>query len=425
MKKFCHTLTALLLAGSVFFSGGWTSRKVKAGVTVNGVNVGGMSAVEACKRIRESIQKELPPFTVHTPTGDREYALGFSDDIPALLKSAKRGEALTATVRLQWADAEAELAALCAQFAREATDATLSFSAAGFSYTVERLGTACDYAGLLSEVTAALAAGGTQATLRTRQFAPAVTQESLRERTRLLASFTTKFDASNRARAHNIALAASRIAGTVVEAGGEFSFNETVGKRTRENGFEEAAVIQGGEFVQGVGGGVCQASTTLMNAALRAGMRIAESHPHSLSVGYVPPSLDAMVSEYSDLRFVNPYSVPVYVQARAGGGSVTFSLYGLPDGRRYVTESNVLLRVDPPPEKIVEGEEDRILRAEKQGIASESWLLVYEGDELISRTRLRRDTYAVVQGIRQVRPAEELPEEAPQEEGESLIEEGI
>ena len=421
MRKIFYAILALLLAGSALFLGGWKAPRVRAGVTVNTVNVGGMSWVEAEKSVREHIQKGLPAFTVHTPDGEEKFKLDFSDNVAYLVRTAKKGEALTATVRLEWAGMEEELNSLCNRFAVEAEDAALTFSAAGFSYTTEKYGTACDYAGLIKEVAAALAAGKTEATLRTYPFAPKVTKGDLKARTRLLASFTTKFDTSNAARCHNIALAASNIAGTVIEAGGEFSFNGVVGKRTKENGFMEAAVIQGGEFVQGVGGGVCQASTTLMNAALRAGMQISESHPHSLSVGYVPPSLDAMVSEYSDLKFINPYSVPVYVQAHAGGGRVTFSLYGLPDGRRYAVESKVLLKVDPPPEKVVEGEEDLVLRAEKQGIASESYLLVYEGETLISRTRLRRDTYAVVQGIRQVKPVQESEEESVEEEAPPQI----
>ena len=110
-----------------------------------------------------------------------------------------------------------------------------------------------------------------------------------------------------------------------------------------------------------------------------------------------------MVSEYSDLKFKNPYDLPVYLLGLAGGGRVKFTFYGLPDGKTYDIESKVLLIADPPEEKIVEGEEDKLLRAPKQGVASESYLLVYENGVLLSRTLLRRDTYAVVQGIRQVK----------------------
>ena len=230
----------------------------------------------------------------------------------------------------------------------------------------------------------------------------------LKERTRLLSSFTTRFDASNESRVHNIRLAADKIAGAVVLPRAEFSFNKRVGKRTAENGFKESVVIFDGEFVKGVGGGVCQLSTTLFNAALRAGLRVTESRNHSLTVSYVPPSLDAMVSEYSDLKFVNPFDTPVYLNAAVRGGSVTGECFGLPDGYRYTTESVVLYRLAPPPEETVEGEDDKVIRAEKEGVASESYLLVHDGGgKLIRRVLLRRDNYAVVRGLRQVKKQEE------------------
>lgn len=396
--------------------GGWATGRVKRGVTAFGVEVGGMSYSAAATLLRGRIADMLPPFTVKTPFGEETFTTQFTDDLPEILRSARRGEELQTSYKRVWADAEAQLAALCERVQREAVEATMSFSEFGFSYTPEQAGLACNYAELLEEVFVAFEEGRDEVTLPTFSYVPAVTEELLRARTRPLATFTTYYDGGNAPRAHNIALATQRISGTAIMPGEEFSFNATVGKRTTENGFEEAAVILGGEFVPGVGGGVCQASTTLMNAAIRAGLTITESRPHSLTVGYVPPSCDAMVSEYSDLKFKNPYSVPVYLLGTARAGSVKFTFYGLPDGKTYKLESNVLLTAEPPPEKIVEGDEDRVLRSPKAGIASESYLLVYEGGALLSRTRLRRDTYAVVQGIRQVKREETSDVPLPEQE---------
>ena len=246
-------------------------------------------------------------------------------------------------------------------------------------------------------------------TLCCREVPPAVTVETLKERTQPLASFTTSFDEENAPRAHNIALAGERVSGTTLLPEEEFSFNGKVGKRTKENGCEEAAVIYEGEFVQGVGGGVCQASTTLFGAALRAGLRVTESHPHSLSVGYVSPSEDAMVSEYSDLKFCNPYPYPVYLLAKTEGGKVTFSVFGMPDGKSYRVESRILSEIQPPPAEVVEGTANRTLRKEKKGIRSESFLIVSDGEREISRTLIRRDTYAAVRGIEERMPAPLVP----------------
>ena len=214
-----------------------------------------------------------------------------------------------------------------------------------------------------------------------------------------LASYTTYYNPDDKGRSSNIQLACKRIHGVTVQPYGEFSFNKTVGKRTRSAGFQDAKIIIDGEFVIGVGGGVCQVSTTLYNAALLAGLKITESHPHSLSVSYVPPSRDAMVSSESDFSFFNPLSAPIRLTATAADGVLKISIFGENDGGRYEIISYVTQEI-PPPEPIIRaGNEDKIVRREKQGIKSEAYLEKYVGNALIARKRLRKDTYAPVQGI--------------------------
>ena len=113
----------------------------------------------------------------------------------------------------------------------------------------------------------------------------------------LRAEFSTNYSSSTDARKFNVALASKTLDNTLVDINGEFSFNYTVGERTERRGYKKAKIIVGGEFVDGVGGGVCQVSTTLYNAVLLAGLKIIECHPHSLPVSYVAPSFDAMVNK--------------------------------------------------------------------------------------------------------------------------------
>lgn len=410
---------ALLLAAGSLLSCGWGQGRVPKDVTIGGESVGGLSYTEAEERVRARIRRETEPLVIHAPEGDLTLfdELSPTDDISRLVRTAKRGATVGVSRSRTLADAESLLLGLCERNARPAKNAAVSFSAEGFVYTPEIFGRACNYSKLLLDVLGALERGEREVVLPTRAYAPEVTERDLRAATRPLSEFSTRFDAGNAPRAHNIALAASRVSGTVLGAGESFSFNRTVGKRTEENGFRVAAVILDGEFVPGVGGGVCQASTTLFGAALRAGMEIEESHAHSLSVGYVPPSLDAMVSEGSDLRFFNPYDFPVYLLGSAKGGEVRFSFFGMPDGKRYETESVVLGVISPPPPLIVEGEEDRILRAEKKGIVSESYRLTYASDgRLISRKRIRKDRYAAVRGKETRAPAGETEEDLPPKE---------
>ena len=136
----------------------------------------------------------------------------------------------------------------------------------------------------------------------------------------VLASFSTTLKDPEESRNYNVALAAAAIDGVVLQPGEEFSFDRVVGPRLAEAGYRNARVISGGKSVPGIGGGVCQVSTTLYNVALLAGLEIVERHPHSRPVGYVPPGLDATVAEGQyDLRFRNTLGVPLTLGARVDG----------------------------------------------------------------------------------------------------------
>lgn len=214
-----------------------------------------------------------------------------------------------------------------------------------------------------------------------------------------MASYTTYYNAKDRGRCENIAIAASLIDGCTLQAYGEFSFNKTVGRRTEEAGFQQAKIIMNGEYVSGVGGGVCQVSTTLYNAALKSGLTITEFHPHSLQVGYIQPSRDAMVSSESDLQIFNPYDFPVYLSTEVFNGGVRVCFFGKNVGDRYEIISHTIAEIPPPAPIVKEGKEDGILRSPQNGVKSELFLERYRGDTLLSRKRLRSDEYRPIQGI--------------------------
>lgn len=214
-----------------------------------------------------------------------------------------------------------------------------------------------------------------------------------------ISSYTTYFNVEDGGRCENIAIAAELISGITVQPYGEFSFNQTVGRRTEEAGFQKAKIIMNGEYVLGTGGGVCQVSTTLYNAALKSGLTITEFHPHSLQVSYVPPSRDAMVSTQSDLCFINPHAFPVRLTAEVFEGGVRVYFSGKKDAYRYEITSRVISETPPPAPIIKDGEKEEILRSPKNGVKSEAYLERYAGDKLLSRKRLRVDEYRPVQGI--------------------------
>ncbi len=214
-----------------------------------------------------------------------------------------------------------------------------------------------------------------------------------------MSSYTTYYAVEDKGRCENIAIAAALIDGVTVQAYGEFSFNATVGKRTEEAGFRQAKIIVDGEYVSGVGGGVCQVSTTLYNAALKAGLSVGEYHPHSLRVAYVAPSRDAMVSTGSDLKLFNPHAYPVFLSAQIFEGGIRVAFFGKNEGLRYEICSQIISEISPPEPIVKEGDKDEIIRSPKNGVKSEAYLEGYRGGQLLFRKRIRTDEYRPIQGI--------------------------
>ncbi|PWU68005.1 VanW family protein [Gracilibacillus dipsosauri] len=147
-------------------------------------------------------------------------------------------------------------------------------------------------------------------------------------RTHKIGQYVTYFNQNKKARAHNISLAGEAINNHVVFPGETFSFNEVVGKRTKEKGYLPAPEIVKGELTEGIGGGICQISSTLFNAVDRAGVKILERYSHSKRVPYVPPGRDATVSWYGpDFTFKNSLNQPLLIQSKTQNGQVIIEIY--------------------------------------------------------------------------------------------------
>ncbi len=225
----------------------------------------------------------------------------------------------------------------------------------------------------------------------------------------LRAQFYTSYKSSTIERKHNIALASSSLNNTFVDVGKEFSFNQTVGARTEKRGYKNSKIIVGGEFVDGVGGGVCQVSTTLYNAVLMAGLKIIEYHPHSLSVSYVAPSFDAMVnSNTADLRFINNTHNPIIIKVLADGEKIKVEIYGEEMQEKYLRKSEIINTIEPPECEIVfddKGEypdlydgESRVIKYAKEGIRSVGYIIILKNGKQKGVKKIRSDNYAPIRG---------------------------
>lgn len=207
----------------------------------------------------------------------------------------------------------------------------------------------------------------------------------------VLGQGSTEYSQSNTARCQNLATGASKISGTVLMPGEQFSMYNTVSPFTEENGYANAGQYVASssgdiELVDGYGGGICQVSTTLYLAVLRAELDVNERYPHSLTVSYVKHGMDAAIAgDYMDFKFTNDTGYPIYIEGYAGGGTISFAIYGhetRPSNRTFEFESIDVSVIDPgDPEE----EQDDTLaegttvteRSAHTGYYTELWKHVY------------------------------------------------
>jgi vancomycin resistance protein YoaR len=250
--------------------------------------------------------------------------------------------------------ADAWFAKLRKNVERPPADATFAVTADGIEVVPAKDGLALDLAGTAK----ALLAAATSETART---APLAVETSKPERstaeasamgiTGIVGSYTTTYGGIP-SRLHNVALVSELIDGTLIAPGQTFSFNETTGERTAEKGFQEAPVIINGELQNGLGGGICQVSTTLFNAAYEGGLEIDQRTNHALYIAHYPLGRDATVNYPDlDLKFTNDTDKWLLLRTFVGSGSLTVNLYGTPQDRRVETIAAPLEVVGQPETK--------------------------------------------------------------------------
>src|SRR5204863_406072 len=151
-------------------------------------------------------------------------------------------------------------------------------------------------------------------------------------------------------RIHNVQLVARLLDGRLIGPGATSSFNRATGARTADKGFREAPVIINGELGTGLGGGVCQVSTTVFNAAYEAGLKITSRTNHALYISHYPLGRDATVNYPDvDLKFVNDTPHWLLMRTWVSSDSLTVALYGTPQHRRVVSETSPLAETGKPP----------------------------------------------------------------------------
>lgn len=293
---------------------------------------------------------------------------------------------------------ELNLDALYQEVRKDAVDAYYTKD----PFTVHPSSNGVDFAISLEEVKAQYAEAETEYVIPLKVVYPKVSTNQIGSEAfpDQLATFSTKFSTKNVNRSTNIRLAVKKINGTVLMPGQSFSYNQTVGKRTVAAGFKVAAVYANGEVSEGVGGGICQVSSTLYNSVLLSNLEIVERHNHSFNPGYVPAGQDATVSWGGpDFKFKNNRSYPIRIAASVSGGTITIQIFGMKQDDDYTVKirSSVIGSIAPKTtyktDPSLAPGETKVLQKGSNGVKSVTYKILYKNGQEVSRTEISRDIY--------------------------------
>lgn len=216
----------------------------------------------------------------------------------------------------------------------------------------------------------------------------------------LLSSYSTSFASSSSNRATNVSLATNKINGKVLMPGEVFSFNDTVGKRTPQAGFKVAGVYMNGQVATDYGGGICQVSSTLYNAVLRANLEIVDRSNHMFEVGYVPIGTDATVSWGApDFKFKNSRSYPIKIVTSSSNRKCVVKFYGLKESEEYDIEivsyrtGSVPYRTTCTTDSSLAAGQQKVIQRGSNGAKSVAYRIRKKNGQVISKELLSKDTY--------------------------------
>lgn len=222
----------------------------------------------------------------------------------------------------------------------------------------------------------------------------------------LLSSFSTKYDASNKDRTTNLQIAVNKINGTVLLPGEEFSYNNTLGERTVAAGYKEAKVFSNGQVVDGIGGGICQISSTLYDAVIFANLKITKRRNHQFVTSYVGAGRDAtVVWGAQDFKFVNSRKYPIRISASIKSGVAEVLIYGVKEETEYeISIETKQISTIPYTTKYVndsslESGKEKVKQSGANGRVVEAYKVMKLNGKVVSRTLLSKDTYIAKQQI--------------------------
>lgn len=398
------------------------------GVTIENIDMGGLSIAEARQRIQTHFDENVSTKTIQLKYGDKVWALPAQEIGYALnyIKAAneaynvgregryferfnkiislyKQPENILLIPSYEHVKVEKTLLDIKKSIDKPATNAKIIRQGGKFYITPEITGQMMDL-----EKTNQLIAEAIHSHKYDREVviqlpveiqSPKITSESLGYINDLLGTYTTQFNGSNKNRSQNITLASQSINGTVLMPSDIFSFNDIVGPRSRQRGYLDAPVIFKGELVEGLGGGVCQVSSTIYNTALLSNLKIVERVNHSIPSTYVPRGLDATVSYgVLDFKFQNTSSQPIYIESVVHNNQLSIKIYGMKTDNRVV---KIITQEDEVVKRTIETKSDsnllqgmqRVEQEGRDGYRVSTYKIIYENGAEVERSTLTKDYY--------------------------------
>ena len=221
----------------------------------------------------------------------------------------------------------------------------------------------------------------------------------------LLATYTTRYDASDVNRTTNLRLACNKLNDKVVLPGETFSYNKTLGERTIAAGYKNAKIYQSGQVVDGLGGGICQISSTLYNAVLLANLDVVERSNHQFVTSYAPAGRDAtVVYGLTDFKFKNTRNYAVRLRASVSGGIATVSVYGIKETEYNISISTKTISTLPSSVQYIDDSSlpagtEKVQQKGTNGIITETYITKSLNGAVVSSKLLSKDTYNPMQRI--------------------------
>lgn len=440
----------IILLVAIGISGAYalvSDKTIRDNISINGVNVAGLSKQAALTRLKELYNDKIQNSFISLRFDNKEWKLkyselGYSYDIEAAVEKAysvghqgdlfkQLTETLGAKMNAQNFELDSNydkepinklIAKISKEIDQEVIDATIKYNGASFSITDEKIGRKLDQENTASLITEQLhKVDVVVLDLPVDIVQPIVKRTDLAMIQDKLGEFSTKFNAADVDRSTNIKVATNSTNNVLVRPGEVYSVNETLGPRLAKFGYKDAKVIINNELVPGIGGGVCQVSSTLYNAVLLSNLKVIERKNHSLTLSYVGLGRDATISgDYIDFKFMNSTNYPIYIYGEVKGSWVKFTVFGKSEnpGREVKINTNVLKTI-PPTIKIIEdptlpvGTEVEEKKAHT-GYVVKTQRVVYENGKEILREDLGTSNYRVVNGVKRVGTKVVAPVVVPQ-----------